>query len=124
MSKAKYLIDTVIIIDHLNGVKKASNWLKKYGSDANISVITRAEVLTGASDREKFSIQLLLDNFHCLSITKEISDIAASLRQQYKWKLPDAFQAALAKQNGLKLITRNMKDFPKEFEFVKIPYQI
>lgn len=122
--KAKYLVDTVIIIDHLNGIKKATDWLLKNSEISLISVITRAEVLSGTEDNEKSSISSLLDKFECLSITKEISDLAAELRQKNGWKLPDAFQAAFAKKNKLFLVTRNTKDFSHELDFVKIPYKI
>lgn len=123
--KTKYLVDTVIIIDHLNGIKKATDWLVKNSEgNAVISVITRAEVLSGAEENEKSSISSLLDKFECLSITKEISDIAAELHQKKGWKLPDALQAALAKKNNLLLVTRNTKDFSPELDFVNIPYKI
>lgn len=123
--KTKYLVDTVIIIDHLNGIKKATDWLVKNSEgNAVISVITRAEVLSGAEENEKSSISSLLDKFECLSITKEISDIAAELRQKNGWKLPDALQAALTKKNNLLLVTRNTKDFSPELDFVNIPYKI
>ncbi|MBU2494007.1 MAG: PIN domain-containing protein [Bacteroidetes bacterium] len=123
--KIKYLVDTVIIIDHLNGIKKATDWLLKNADGSTvISVITRAEVLSGAEENEKSSISTLLDKFECLAITKEISDIAAELSQKKGWKLPDAFQAALAKKNNLLLVTRNTKDFSPKLDFVNIPYKI
>ncbi len=119
----KYLIDTVILIDHLNGIKKATQWLKK-NKDSFISPITRAELLVGAEDKEKHSIKLLLDSFETLSINNEIADLAAELRKKYKLKLPDAFQAAIAVINKVELVTRNTKDFKKEMGFIKIPYKL
>jgi predicted nucleic acid-binding protein len=42
-----------------------------------------------------------------------------------RWKLPDAFQAALALSRGLRLATRNTRDFPPErFSFVEVPYHL
>ena len=123
--KAEFLIDTVIIIDHLNGVQKATDWLSKnIDGKSVISVITRAEVLAGAGDEEFRAINLLLDKFECLPISPEISNYAAELRKRFNWKLPDAFQAALAKRNHLLLVTRNTKDFSPELDFVKIPYSL
>ncbi|MCF8242498.1 MAG: PIN domain-containing protein [Melioribacteraceae bacterium] len=121
--KGKYLIDTVILIDHLNGIKKATEWLKK-NKNSFISPITRAELLVGAEETEKHSIKLLLDSFETLSINNEIADLAAELRKKHRLKLPDAIQAAIAVINKVKLVTRNTKDFNKEMEFVKIPYKI
>jgi len=123
--KSKYLIDTVILIDHLNGIKKATNWLMKNGSaNSVISVITRAEILVGVEKAEYFAVKNLLDGFETLPIDAKIADAAAEMRKKYKLKLPDAFQAALAKVNNLTLVTRNAKDFKKEMDFVKIPYNL
>jgi predicted nucleic acid-binding protein len=56
-------------------------------------------------------------------VDRTISDSAAKLRKQHGWKLPDAFQAAIAIQNNIKLSTRNTKDFnPKQHEFVAVSY--
>ena len=124
--QANFIFDTVIIIDHLNGVKKATDLLLKLRvDDVVISVITRAEVFTGVKSTEKAEVYLLLNNYICLPIDMQIADKAAELRSKYKWKLPDAFQAALALENNLILLTRNTKDFnAKEHNFVKIPYKI
>lgn len=121
--KLSYLIDTVILIDHLNGVSSATSWLSdRAEGEAAISVITRAEVLVGAKPAEKVPIHLFLDSFECLSISPGVADLAADLRQKHRWKLPDAFQAALAIKNDLQFVTRNTKDFPKHLPFVHIPY--
>ena len=123
--KEKYLIDTVILIDHLNGVKKATNWLARNGKkNSVISVITRAEILVGVQPEERFVINELLNSFTTLTIDLKTADIAAEMRKKYKLKLPDAFQAALANMNNLLLVTRNTKDFKKEMNFVKIPYAL
>ena len=41
------LLDSVILIDHFNGVAQATDYLSRWRKVAAISVITRAEVLTG-----------------------------------------------------------------------------
>jgi predicted nucleic acid-binding protein len=43
------LLDSVIIIDHFNGVPAATAYLLKMHARLAISVITRAEVLTGSN---------------------------------------------------------------------------
>jgi hypothetical protein len=118
-----YLIDTVILIDHLNGITKATQWLKK-NKDSYISPITRVEVLTGAEEKEKHSIKILLDSFQTLEITDAVADLSADLRKKHKLKLPDALQAALAIINKVALATRNTKDFNEDMGFVKIPYKL
>ncbi|MCF7859952.1 MAG: PIN domain-containing protein, partial [Candidatus Cloacimonetes bacterium] len=85
--KGKYLIDTVILIDHLNGKKKATEWLKK-NKNSFISPITRAELLVGAEESEKHSIKLLLDSFETLPIDNEVANLAAELRKKHRFKLP------------------------------------
>ena len=46
---AKYLLDSTILIDHLNGILKATEWLSKLeDGEACISAVTRAEVLVRA----------------------------------------------------------------------------
>lgn len=120
------LLDSVILIDHLNGIDAATQFLDAIDSQATaISVITRAEILTGLDDINKSKVKLLLDQYRCLVIDKTIADLATDLRQINGWKLPDAFQAALASYHRVKLVTRNNKDFrPSIHDFVEIPYQI
>ena len=123
----RYLLDTVILIDHLNGLQKATKWLLqvKASAEAVISVITRAEVLAGGDEARRVEVLSLLDEWHCLPLTLEVADLAASMRRQYRWKLPDAFQAALARHHGLFLATRNTRDFPPDrHEFVRVPYRL
>ena len=120
------LIDSVIIIDHLNGIDKATQFILNLDPrQAAISVITRTEILTGIHENEQIEIIHLLDQYKLLIIDKSIADLAASLRRKYGWKLPDAFQAALAQYHKIKLSTRNTKDFnPQKQGFVEIPYSL
>ena len=90
-----------------------------------ISVITRAEILTGLDEDQQAEVISLLDQYQLLIIDKSIADLAANLRRKYGWKLPDAFQAALAQNHKLKLSTRNTKDFkPQKHDFVEVPYSL
>jgi predicted nucleic acid-binding protein len=120
------LIDSVILIDHLNGIEKATHFIAKLDPlETAISVITRAEILTGLDEEEQTEVISLLDQYQLLIIDKPIADLAASLRREHGWKLPDAFQAALARHHKTKLITRNSKDFdPQKHDFVEIPYRL
>ena len=126
MGKMKILLDSVILIDHLNKITPATEFIAKHQSEQlYISVITRAEVLAGIDKRYKIHVIKLLDKFSLLPIDKQAADKAAELRITYRWKLPDAFQAALAINHKLKLVTRNTKDFPAEkHNFVIVPYKI
>ena len=117
------LLDSVILIDHFSGREEATEYLRQERGNAAISVITRAEVLVGFDELGAQRAKPLLDLFPVLQITKEVADLAAVLRRQHKWKLPDAFQAALAQFHKLQLATRNTRDFPPDqFAFVTLPY--
>ena len=124
--KSLYLLDSAILIDHLRGLVPATTWLRglKEG-EAVISVITRAEVRAGGSPGEAAAAFDLCEQFACLPLTKENADHAADLRRENGWKLPDAFQAALAMDHGLRLVTRNSRDFSeKKHPFALIPYRL
>jgi predicted nucleic acid-binding protein len=119
------LLDSVILIDHLNGIRAATAYLAKVHVNAAISAITRAEVLAGYDEAAAAPIKQLLDAFPAVSIDAPVADLAAALRRRHKWKLPDAFQAALARTHKLRLATRNTKDFPADaYDFVEIPYEL
>ena len=120
-----FLLDSVILIDHFNRVAEATAYLRQVRDRAAISVITRAEVLTGFETSDRQQATILLDCYPLLAITKPIADLAANLRREHGWKSPDAFQAALAQHHGLRLATRNTKDFPPErYDFVIVPYEL
>jgi predicted nucleic acid-binding protein len=118
------LLDSVILIDHLNWVPEAERFVLGLNQEETaISVITRAEILGGVEEEGVPLVKALLDQYHLMIIDKPIADLAASLHQAHGWKLPDAFQAALCMYHKIKLATRNTKDFsPKQYDFVEIPY--
>lgn len=119
------LLDSVILIDHLNGISPATEYLREVASRAAVSVISRAEVLAGYDEQDTSSAKQLLDFYTTLGIDSGIADAAASLRHHHRWKLPDAFQAAIAVSHGLRLATRNTRDFPPDrFPFVIVPYRL
>ncbi len=122
----KYLLDSVILIDHFNGIKAAEDWIKQHQKIAAISPITRLEVLSGATSAQHAQVMTtLLDFFPCLDFVISLADFAAELRREYRWKTPDALQAAFAKHYKLKLVTRNTKDFStQKHRFVEIPYSL
>jgi predicted nucleic acid-binding protein len=122
----RYLLDSVILIDHFNNVEAATTFLAEHGSECAISVITRAEVLAGFTLRSESLARELLDVFPHLPITSEIADLAASLRRSEHWKLPDALHAAVTVQHGLVLVTRNTRDFRVRGKkvVVVVPYRV
>lgn len=119
----RFLIDSVILIDHFNGYQEATLCLARLAPEAALSVITRAEVLAGFDSPEMAAALGLLDRFPTLVVDKPVADLAARLRREHRWKMPDALQAALASYHSLELVTRNTRDFPPgRHPFVFLPY--
>jgi predicted nucleic acid-binding protein len=118
------LLDSVILIDHLNNVPQATEFILALDPEKTaISVISYAEILTGLDEEGGWKARHLLQSFEMLEIDAVVAEKAAALRRQYGWKLPDAFQAAIAIIHDVKLCTRNTKDFdPQKHSFVEIPY--
>lgn len=120
-----FLLDSVILIDHLNGIPQATEFLRAARSLSAVSVITRAEVLCGFTEDEENLGMAFLDLFPTLPLDRDAADMAGRLRRTWRWKMPDAVQAALAITHGLRLATRNTKDFPPErHTFVFVPYEL
>lgn len=121
----KYLVDSVILIDHLNNIQEASAFLAQNFDQITISVITRAEVLAGCAAKTLPKVKNLLNQFQTLSMLEGDADKAAEIRSKFKIKLPDAIQAAIAENHKLHLVTRNTKDFShKKFKNVLVPYSL
>jgi hypothetical protein len=118
------LFDTNILIDHLNGVAKATREIRR-SHDPAISVITWIEVMTGAaSPSEEAILRAFLSNFQYLAMTREVAERAAVIRRQKRIKMPDAIILATAEAAGRVLVTRNVKDFPAGARGVRVPYKI
>jgi predicted nucleic acid-binding protein len=121
----KYLLDSTVVIDAANRVPGALDFLMEHYAVACISPVTRAEVLAGANAVNLNSLKDLLSDFRYLDLDVPSVDLAAALRREHRWKLPDAFQAGLALRHDLKLVTRNTKDFkPEKHAFVLVPYKL
>jgi predicted nucleic acid-binding protein len=124
-SGERVLLDSVILIDHFNGIEEATRYIEGVASRASISAITRAEVLAGFEGPAVPAARALLQRFRLLVIDGAVADLAAELRRTQRWKLPDAVQAAVACHHGLVLATRNTRDFsPARHAFVRVPYTV
>jgi predicted nucleic acid-binding protein len=124
VSELGQLFDTNILIDHLNGITKATREITR-SKDAAISVITWIEVMTGAaSQNEEAILRAFLSNFQYLEMTREVAERAAVIRRQKRIKMPDAIILATAEAAGRQLVTRNLKDFPAGTRGVRVPYKI
>ena len=108
---ARLLLDTNVILGLLKGapeVEQIASMKSAFSDACAYSAITRIELLgfpdiSAADDK---TIRDLLDNFLYLPVTRQIEDIAITLRrQQKKVKLPDALILATAHAHNLQLVT-------------------
>ena len=121
----KYLLDSVILIDHLNGREEASAFLSAHQHESALSAVTWSEVLHPLEGKAEEAVVHGLEKMAFLPIGKEVARSAAALSRRHGWKLPDAYQAALAQHHRLRLVTRNTKDFkPQRHPFVHVPYHL
>ena len=112
----RYLLDSNTIIDYIAGLYsgKALQWLNQLiNEEINVSVITKIEVLSFDPDKDD-NYSILVDFFEASNIfelTDNIVSKTIQIRQKQKIKLPDAVIASTALENGLTLVSRNIKDF-------------
>lgn len=108
----QYLIDSNIIIYHLNGEEIATNFLRENILNCFISRITFIEILSfNFSINEKNDVINLLNTFTIIDTNEDISLQCLKNREIKKIKLPDNLIASTAQINNLILVTRNIKDF-------------
>ncbi len=117
------LFDTNILIDYLLGYNEAKLEIEQYNEPA-ISIITKMEVLVGASVDDEDKIKSFLEHFTIIPLNEEIAEIAVEIRKNKKIKLPDAVIWASAKYINSLLITRNIKDFAAQSADIKVPYSV
>ena len=126
----RYLLDSNTVIDYIAGLYqgKAAQWLNQLiDEEINVSVITKIEVLSFDPDKDD-NYAILVDFFEASNIfelTNDIVNKTIQIRQKQKIKLPDAVIASTALENGLVLVSRNIKDFKNipDLEVVN-PYSI
>ena len=72
-SVVEFLLDFAISIDRFNGSPGAKRYLSSIRGTAAISVVTRAEVLTGFEKASRRTAIRFLDFFPTLEITKPVT---------------------------------------------------
>ncbi len=121
------LLDTNIIVDLFENIPDAVQLINSFKpADIAVSVITYTETLVGFDDPQQ---EKLFENFisrvRYFQIEKSTARIAANLRKKHHFKLPDAYQAAIALEHDLILLTRDTADFDSRVhKFVKVPYRL
>ena len=123
---SKYVIDTNVIIDTMQGIPEAANFMEmvdanKSQSQSQIlySVVVEAELFSShlLTEEDKIDLRQLLNIGEIIDVDSEVALKAAELRSlsrklyQRKMKLPDALVAATAFLYSATLVTRNIDDF-------------
>jgi len=118
------VVDTNIVIDYLNGSKKARRELDSFDT-IFISLISWMEILVGAAKGDEESeIREFLRRFRVHPVDEAVAERAVSIRRGNNLRLPDATIWATAQQLGLLLVTRNTRDFPRDHPGIRVPYRI
>lgn len=116
------VVDTNILIDYLNGLKKARRELDSFDA-LYISLISWMEILVGAAEGDEESeIREFLRRFRVHPVDEGVAKRAVEIQRREKIRLPDAIIWATAQHLGLLLVTRNTRDFPGNHPGVRVPY--
>lgn len=108
----KYLVDSNIIIYHLNQDPIATEFLSTHYEEIGISQITFVEVLSfDFSPEDENDVRKLLHTFTIVDIDTKVSNQAIKNRKLKKIKIPDNIISSTAMVYDLVLVTRNIKDF-------------
>lgn len=129
------LLDTNILIDHINAVAQATEEIANHDNVA-ISAITWMEVAAGLTAAETSGFEQLIRDLpiYVLHTTDEIirettrlraASIAASKAGAgRKLATPDAIILATADVSGRRIVTRNPADFAAATIPIRVPYDL
>lgn len=111
---AKYLADTSVLINHLQGDVQATKFLTE--ESFAISVVTVIELIQGCRNpKELAQVHSLLSDLEIIHIDYSISNSASKLVSElflsYGLKFLDALIASTAMQSNLTLKTQDAKHF-------------
>ena len=109
----KYLIDSNVLIEHLNGACEATNFIQNHWELSGISAVTKIEVLgfPFPTQQAESGAEELINAMELISISEKIVEQTIRLRKMTRIKIPDAIIASTALNHQLVLVTRNIEDF-------------
>ena len=119
-----YLVDTNIIIYHLNGCDTATAFLQKHKNSCAVSCISFIEVLSyNYTEEEARKVEDFLRGFPIIEVNDDAMVSAVEIRRKRKIKTPDAIIAGTAQSSDLVIVTRNVSDFKNLGLVVHNPYE-
>lgn len=104
---AELLLDTDVLIDHFRGRRPLV-----LDSATALSVVTRAELFAGRmfdEDAGRLALAAMVE----LPVDRPVAEEAGRVRRTTGIRLPDALIAATAIVHGLRLVSRNRRDFAR-----------
>ena len=110
----RFLIDSNVVIDYLNGTLPLSgmNLVNHIVNDLPLlSVITKIEIL-GFPAHDRLRTEFV-DFATILNLDSDVVNQTISIKKSYKIKLGDAIIAATAMVHSLTPVTRDVDDFKK-----------
>lgn len=124
----KVLLDTNVVLETFWGIEPVASVVRRWieAGEIAISAITVAEIVSKASKAEKEKLDLLVSKFGALPVDQVVAAIAGEYRHEFSRKqnrvyLLDCLIAATANLYNLKLITKNIKDYPMQDIDVVLP---
>ena len=112
------LTDTDILIDAARGLPEAGRFLaeQQAGGSVQISIVSAMELVVGCRDTEELArVRQFLASVLVHPIRESVSrvayDLVASLWLSHGLLAPDALIAGTAREQGLKLYTKNLRHF-------------
>lgn len=126
MTAGRFLVDTDVLIDYLQGVPQAVNFLEGAAETLLVSAVSVGELFAGVREgKERVALSAFLDAFKVLPLDRESAERGGLYRRHFGKShhigLPDALIAAAAELHGARLVTLNRKHFPTLSD-VHVPY--
>lgn len=119
MKKARYLLDTGVLIRHLRGRRDAIRLMRTLGKSDRLAIatVTRLEVHAGMLPKEKYKTQKLLSKFITYDLDADIADRAGDYirgcrAEGITLSVADAIIGATSIKHRLTLVTFNPNHFP------------
>jgi predicted nucleic acid-binding protein len=114
------LLDTSVIVDHLNGRRRRTEFLDSLLEQGHLLAccpVNFTEVYAGLRPGEEEHTKSFMESLVFLPVTAPIAALAGLLRRDWRQKgqtlsYTDVTIAAVALANGVALLTDNRKHFP------------
>ena len=118
----RYLLDTILIIDHANGHEAAMRLLHRLyeeGAELFTCDVVVCEALSGGTDEHREVIARLLAPIDFVATDPDVAQAAGAARLDRhraggKLGLGDALIAAVARGMNATIVTRNRPDFERQ----------